>query len=179
MDSLGLYPSMPPASPVRTLGQPLSSLAGIGAVCDGVEVTVSPSPGMDIASFAGPRESISHHDRGTTGAAQQEQGLIPQCPGLLPSRTVSAPPPWRYVGDVWAGGFPGDSSGGWQPSLGEGVWGQGCAHQWCFVLLLLHTVVMVAWPRVKAVAGTELQSLVNLGCSLLPSSSAAAGWVPS
>lgn len=82
------------------------------------------------------------------------------------------------VGDALAGGFPGVSSGGWQPSLVEGVWGHGCAHQWCFVLLLLHPAVTVAWPGVRAVAGTGFQSPVKLSHSLLPSPSAAAGWAP-
>lgn len=58
MELLGLYPSMPPASPVRALGLPLSNLAGVGAVCDGVEVAILP-PGMDTVSLAGPRRGAT------------------------------------------------------------------------------------------------------------------------
>lgn len=82
------------------------------------------------------------------------------------------------VGDAWAGGFPGVSSDGWQPSSAEGVWGCDCAYQRRFVFLLLHPVVAVACPGVSTVAGTAFQSLVKLRRSLLPSPSVAAGWAP-
>ena len=109
---------------------------------------------------------------------QQEQGLVPQCPGSWDCPSAISSLVGTCVGDARAGGFPGVSSGGWQPSPAAGVWGHGCAYQWRFVLLLLRPAVAVAWPRVGAVAGTGFQSPVNLSCSLSLSSSMAAGWVP-
>lgn len=61
MELRGLYPSMPPASPVRALGLPLSDLAGIGAVCDGVEVSIPTPPlprGWTLPALQVPEEAF-------------------------------------------------------------------------------------------------------------------------
>lgn len=57
IELLGLYPSMPPASPVRALGLSLSDLVGMGAVCDGVEVAVPPR-GWTLSPLQVPEEAF-------------------------------------------------------------------------------------------------------------------------
>lgn len=180
MEPPGLYPSTPPASPVRALGLPLSDLVGMGAVCDGVQVAIPPL-WMDLASLVGPRRSISYQNGiivslatfslEVTNVPPARAGFgtpVHWAAGHSACPTTTSPRMGTCVADALAGGFPGVSSGSWQPSPVQGFWGHSCAHQWRFVLLCL----------VGAVAGTGFQSLVKLSRSLLPFSSVAAGWAP-
>lgn len=145
---------------------------------------------MDPVSLVGPRRGISHQDGGIALLATSSLEVTNVAPGrtglgtsvswaagswACPSTTPSLM--GMCVGNAPAEGFPGVSSGGWQPSSAEGVWGHGCASS------------MALCPPPPPPGGRSGLAQGRGGCwdrvsepglalSLLPFPSAAAGWVP-
>lgn len=166
----GTVPSVPLASPSRALRLPL----GRDRVCDGVKVSVVPCWGWNLSPLQGLEEAfpsrMGHYIAGHLLAGSDKcppsksrtwyPSVLSCGDWICPS--TSSPLMGTCVGDALAECFPGVSSSGWQSSGLEGVWGQSCAHQWCFVLLLLCLAGTVAWPGV----GVGFQSPMKLSHSL-------------